>query len=283
MSLSSHSSYRLSEHDAPTVVILRDGRQQHFDTVVTARAVLEHLEPQRVSEVLAVRLNGVVSDLSTVLQGTVHIDWLTRADEESLEILRHDTAHLMAQAVKQLYPQTKVSIGPVIQDGFYYDFGREEPFTESDLAKIEERMHELVKADYPIERLDVSRTEARRLFTQSDEPYKLELLDAIPEGEAIYLYRQGDFTDLCRGPHFSSTACVGSAFKLMKLAGAYWRGDSSREMLQRIYGTAWFDKKDLRLYLQRLAEAAKRDHRLLGRVMDLFHFQAEAPGAVFLA
>ena len=243
--------------------------------------VLRLEDEGRVASVLAVKVDGVVDDLSVALHKETSLEFLTQDDEEALEILRHDSAHLMAQAVKSLYPETKVTIGPVIRDGFYYDFAREQPFTPEDLERIEARMGELVAEDHAVERIEVDRSEARRVFKECDETYKLEILDAIPEGEAIRLYRQGDFVDLCRGPHFLSTGRVGTAFKLMKVAGAYWRGDSSREMLQRIYGTAWFDKKALRMYLERLREAAKRDHREMGRVMDLFHFQPEAPGAVF--
>ncbi|MBC6444183.1 MAG: threonine--tRNA ligase [Alphaproteobacteria bacterium GM202ARS2] len=257
------------------------GGCHHVPYGATALDVLTLEDEKRLADVYAVKVNGVVDDLSVPLRAGASLEFLTRADEETLEILRHDTAHLMAQAVKSLYPETKVSIGPVIRDGFYYDFARDKPFTPEDLERIEARMHELVAEDYAIERLEVDRDEARRVFTDADEPYKVEILESIPEDESLRLYRQGDFIDLCRGPHFQSTGRVGGAFKLMKVAGAYWRGDSSREMLQRIYGTAWFDGKALRGYLERLREAAKRDHREMGKVMDLFHFQPEAPGAVF--
>ena len=230
---------------------------------------------------LAVWMDGALRDMSTPVWDGVSLRFVVRGDDDALEILRHDMAHIMAQAVKRLYPETKVSIGPVIRDGFYYDFWREEAFTPADLERIEGCMQGIIKEDYVIEREDVSRDDAKAFFIKEDEPYKLALLEDIPDGEVISLYRQGEFVDLCRGPHFPSTSCAGQAFKLMKVAGAYWRGDSTREMLQRIYGTAWFDKKALRLYLHRLEEAARRDHRVLGKAMDLFHFQEEAPGAVF--
>ena len=198
-----------------------------------------------------------------------------------IEILRHDCAHLMAQAVKELRPKTKVAIGPTVEDGFYYDFMPSEPFASGDLEKIEGRMHEIVRRDQPIIREVWRRAQAKEFFAAKKEDYKLQLLDDIPEGETITVYIQGDFTDLCRGPHQESTAKVGHAFKLLRLAGAYWRGDSSREMLQRIYGTAWFGQEELDDWLARRLEAEKRDHRKLGKEMGLFHFQEEAPGAVF--
>ena len=205
---------------------------------------------------------------------------ITSKDPEGLEILRHSTAHLLAQAVQSIYPKAQVTIGPVIEDGFYYDFAFERPFTPEDLEKFEQKMREIVKADQPVRRRVLSRDEAVAHFKSIGEHYKAEIIAAIPAGEEISLYGQGDWFDLCRGPHVPSTGKLG-AFKLTKVAGAYWRGDSRNEMLQRIYGTAWPDEKQLKDYLTRLEEAEKRDHRRIGKELDLFHFQEEAPGAVF--
>jgi threonyl-tRNA synthetase len=206
---------------------------------------------------------------------------LKKSNEESLEILRHDAAHVLAEAVQELYPEAKLTIGPTIEDGFYYDFYRETPFTSEDLEGIEARMHQIVKRDEPILREEWTRADALSFFQKQDNRFKVEILEAIPEEEVITVYRQGNFLDPCRGPHFSSTGSLGSAFKLLKVAGAYWRGDSRNPMLQRIYGTAWFSEEDLKAYLRRLEEAEQRDHRRLGRQMDLFHLQEEAQGSVF--
>jgi threonyl-tRNA synthetase len=220
-------------------------------------------------------------DTSFLIDADADLAIITGKDEEALELLRHDAAHVMAQAVQELYPGTQVTIGPAIENGFYYDFAREEPFTPADLEQIETRMHEIVKRDLPLVREVWDRSEAIRTFGEIGEDYKVEIIRDIPEGEAISVYRQGDWFDVCRGPHLPSTGKLGKGFKLMKLAGAYWRGDSRNEMLQRIYGTAWRDQKELKTYLHRLEEAEKRDHRKLGKVMDLFHTQEEAPGMVF--
>ncbi len=209
------------------------------------------------------------------------LEWIEKDSPEGLEILRHDTAHLMAQAVKEVYPETQITIGPAIVDGFYYDFFRETPFTPEDLKLIEERMHLLVDQDIPIHRLELERNEAIQFFKDQGEFFKAEIIEGIPEGEKISLYTQGGFTDLCRGPHMVSTKDIGHAFKLTKLAGAYWRGDSKNPMLQRIYGTVWSTEEELRDYLHRLEEAAKRDHRRLGVALELFHLQEEAPGSIF--
>jgi threonyl-tRNA synthetase len=230
---------------------------------------------------MAGKVNGTLVDCSFVIDTDSRLAIITIRDDEVLELMRHDAAHVMAQAVQELYPGTQVTIGPAIEDGFYYDFAREEPFTPEDLKKIEERMHAIVKRDLPIRREVWSRDEAIRLFAGIGEDYKVEIIKAIPEGEAITVYRQGEWFDVCRGPHLPSTGRLGKGFKLMKLAGAYWRGDSRNAMLQRIYGTAWRDKKELDEYLHRLQEAEKRDHRKLGKAMDLFHTQDEAPGMVF--
>jgi len=229
---------------------------------------------------LVVSVDGELWDLSRLIEADAAVSIVTAKDDAGLEVLRHDTAHVMAEAVKELYPDTQVTIGPAIEDGFYYDFARPEPFTPDDLVTIEARMTEIVKRDEEITREVWPRDKAIELFEQAGESYKAELIAAIPEGEDVTLYRQGDFIDLCRGPHLPSTGRIG-AFKLTKIAGAYWRGDSNNEMLQRIYGTAWATEKDLKAYLFRLEEAEKRDHRRLGREMNLFHLQQEAMGMVF--
>jgi len=229
---------------------------------------------------LAGKVNGKLVDASYLIENDAELAIVTERDEDGLEVIRHSTAHLLAQAVKALYPETQVTIGPVIEDGFYYDFARPEPFTEADLARIEQKMSELAKQDFTVSRSVMSRDEAVKFFRDMGEEYKAEIIESIPKDEALSLYQQGEFIDLCRGPHVPSTGKL-KAFKLMKVAGAYWRGDSNNEMLQRIYGTAWSDKKALKAYLQRLEEAEKRDHRRLGRQLKLFHSQEEAPGMVF--
>ena len=231
---------------------------------------------------LAVKVNGKLTDLSTPITTDATVTIVTGKDAEGLSILRHSCSHIMAEAVKELWPDVQVTIGPAIENGFYYDFARKEPFTTEDFEKIESKMHEIVKRDEKIERKVLPRAEAIKFFKDLGEKYKAEIIEDLPESEVISLYTQGHFTDLCRGPHVPSTGKVGDAFKLMKVAGAYWRGDSTKEMLQRIYATAWADKKDLKAYLDMLEGAAKRDHRKIGRDMDLFHFEPEyAPGAVF--
>jgi threonyl-tRNA synthetase len=231
---------------------------------------------------LAGRVDGELVDASFIIQNDASLAIVTSRDADALELFRHDAAHVMAQAVQELFPGTQVTIGPAIEDGFYYDFARDEAFTPADLNKIEQRMHEIVKRDLPIQREVLDREEAIKVFAEKGEDYKVEIIeDIIPQGEEVSIYRQGDWFDVCRGPHLPSTGKLGKAFKLMKLAGAYWRGDSRNEMLQRIYGTAWTDKKELKDYLHRLEEAEKRDHRKLARQMDLFHLQEEAPGMVY--
>ena len=264
----------------PTIT-LPDGSRREFDRPVTVQEVAASIGPGLAKAALAGRLNGDVVDSARLIESDAQLAVITGRDDEALELIRHDAAHVMAQAVQELYPGTQVTIGPAIEDGFYYDFAREEPFTPEDLKKIEERMHAIVKRDLPIRREIWSREEAIRVFAGIGENYKVEIIEAIPEGEPVSVYRQGEWFDVCRGPHLPSTGRLGKAFKLMKLAGAYWRGDSSNAMLQRIYGTAWRDKKELDAYLHRLAEAEKRDHRKLGKTMDLFHTQEEAPGMVF--
>ncbi len=262
------------------VVTLPDGSQRRFDHPVTVDEVAASIGPGLRKAALAGRVNGRLVDTSYTITEDANVSVVTAKDPEGLEIIRHSTAHLLAQAVKQLFPTAQVTIGPVIEDGFYYDFAYERPFTPEDLTAIEARMHELAKADLPVTRKVLPREEAVKLFRDMGEHYKAEIIASIPEGEEISIYGQGDWVDLCRGPHVPSTGRL-KAFKLTKLAGAYWRGDSRNEMLQRIYGTAWADKQQLEDYLRRLEEAEKRDHRRIGRELDLFHMQEEAPGEVF--
>ena len=262
-------------------ISLPDGSVRNYEGPVSGADIARDIGPGLAKAALAVKIDGELKDLTTAITNDAHVAIVTARDAEAIEILRHDAAHAMAEAVKELYPDTQVTIGPSIENGFYYDFARATPFTPEDLEKIEARMHEIVARDEPIARREVSRDEAVAYFKELGEAYKAELIAAIPAGQTISLYSQGGFTDLCRGPHLPSTGRLGRAFKLMKVAGAYWRGDSKNEMLQRIYGTAWFDEKDLKAYLAMLEEAEKRDHRRLGREMGLFHQQEEAVGAVF--
>jgi len=262
------------------VVTLPDGSRREFDHPVTLLQVAESIGPGLAKAALAGRVDGRLVDLSHRIETDAQVALVTARDPEGVEVIRHSTAHLLAQAVKALYPQAQVTIGPVVQDGFYYDFSFERPFTPEDLEAIEAKMQELAAQALPVERKTMPREDAIVYFQSMGEAYKAEIIEAIPAGEVISLYSQGDFTDLCRGPHVPDTGRL-KAFKLMKIAGAYWRGDSRNEMLQRIYGTAWGDKKDLAAYLQRLEEAERRDHRKLGKALDLFHMQEEAPGMVF--
>ncbi|HTV51400.1 MAG TPA: threonine--tRNA ligase [Steroidobacteraceae bacterium] len=262
------------------VVTLPDGSQRSFDHPVTVDEIATSIGPGLRKAALAARLNGKLVDTSHVVDADAQLAIITDKDPEGLDIIRHSTAHLLAQAVKELFPEAQVTIGPVIEDGFYYDFAFKRPFTPEDLQAIEAKMQELAKADQRVTRREMPRDEAVRFFEKQGEHYKAQIIAAIPQGETISLYGQGDWVDLCRGPHVPSTGKL-KAFHLTKLAGAYWRGDSRNEMLQRIYGTAWPDKKQLDEYLRRLEEAEKRDHRRIGRELDLFHLQEEAPGAVF--
>jgi threonyl-tRNA synthetase len=230
---------------------------------------------------VAIRVEGELWDLTRSIEDDSSVAIITRDSADGLELLRHDAAHVLAEAVKELWPDTQVTIGPAIENGFYYDFAREEPFTEDDLVIIEKRMQDIVDRDESIQREVWDRDDAVKFFRDQGEEYKAQIIADIPAGDTLTLYRQGDFVDLCRGPHLPSTGKLGKAFHLTRVSGAYWRGDSNNEMLQRIYGTAWANPKQLRLYLVQLEEAEKRDHRRLGRIMDLFHFQEEAPGAVF--
>ncbi len=262
------------------VITLPDGSKREYDHPVTVAQVAADIGPGLARAAVAGKVDGKEVDTSHVIDHDAEVAILTPRDEEGLEVIRHSTAHLLAQAVKELYPEAQVTIGPVIENGFYYDFDYKRPFTEEDLEKIEARMKELARQDIPVERTVMDRDEAVKFFRDMGEEYKAEIISEIPEGEEISLYRQGDFIDLCRGPHVPSTGKLG-AFKLQKVAGAYWKGDSRNKMLTRIYGTAWGDRKQLKQYLKRLEEAEKRDHRRIGKQMDLFHTQEEAPGMVF--
>ena len=258
-----------------------DGAKRAVPAGTTGLDVAKSISSSLAKRTVAMSLDGKLADLAAPIKADAAIKFLTRDDAEVLDLIRHDAAHVMAEAVQALYPGTQVTIGPVIENGFYYDFARDEPFTPEDLPKIEAKMREIIARDQPFACEVVSREKAKRVFKDKGEIFKLELIDAIPEGEDVKLYSQGEWLDLCRGPHMTSTGKVGNGFKLTKIAGAYWRGDPSRPMLQRIYGTAWASEDDLKAYLHQLEEAEKRDHRRLGREMDLFHFQEEAPGAVF--
>ena len=261
-------------------VTLPDGSKREYEGPVTVAQVAASIGAGLAKAALAGRVDGKLVDLSHVIDGDAAVAIITARDPEGLEIIRHSTAHLMAQAVKELFPEAQVTIGPAIENGFYYDFSYTRAFTPEDLKAIEARMDELVKKNIPIVREEMPREEAIDFFKALGEHYKAELIASIPAGEVISLYRQGDFVDLCRGPHVPSTGCL-KVHHLMKVAGAYWRGDSKNEMLQRIYGTAWATKDEQKAYLEMLAEAEKRDHRRLGRELDLFHLQDEAPGMVF--
>ena len=262
------------------VITLPDGSNRVFDAPVTVDQVAASIGAGLRKAALAGRVDGRVVDTSFLVESDAQLAIITDKDPDGLDVIRHSTAHLLAQAVKQLYPDAQVTIGPVIEDGFFYDFAYSRPFTPEDLAAIEKRMAEIAKADLPVKRRELPRDAAVQHFLAQGEKYKAEIIGSIPAGEPIGLYGQGDWEDLCRGPHVPSTGKL-KAFKLMKVAGAYWRGDSRNEMLQRIYGTAWTSEKDLKDYLVRLEEAEKRDHRKAGRELDLFHLQEEAPGAVF--
>ena len=259
---------------------LPDGQVRTIPQSLTVLEFAKSISPSLAKKAVAGRVNGELVDVSHALSEDCQVQIITENDKEALDILRHSTAHLMAQAVKELYPTAQMTIGPVIEDGFYYDFDYERSFTPEDLIAIEKKMQQLASENMTIHRQVMSRDDAVNLFAQKGEHYKLQILKDIPAEDAISMYQQGDFIDLCRGPHVASTGRL-KAFKLMKLAGAYWRGDVSQPMLQRIYGTAWFDKESLAQYLHRLEEAEKRDHRKIGKALNLFHFQYIAPGMVF--
>ena len=263
------------------IVQLPDGKKISYSKTVTGYDIAKDISISLAKKALAIQVNDKYKDLSVEISKDSKVKIITLDDDYALELLRHDSAHVMAMAVQQLYPGTQVTIGPVIENGFYYDFAREEPFTDEDLSKIEKKMMEIIDQDPQTRREVWERKKAIDHFKSIGESYKAELIDAIPSNEEISIYFHGDWHDLCRGPHLPSIGRIGKAFKLMKVAGAYWRGDSNNVMLQRIYGTCWKSKKDLDLYLHNLEEAEKRDHRKLGKTMDLFHFQEESPGAVF--
>ena len=262
------------------VITLPDGSNREFDHAVTVMDVAQSIGSGLAKATLAGRVNNVLVDASTLIDKDASLQIITAKDEEGVDVIRHSTAHLLAQAVKQLFPEAQVTIGPVIENGFYYDFSYQRPFTPDDLKAIEIKMQQLVAEDIVISRSVLSRDAAVSFFKDLGENYKAELIESISAEQELSLYQQGGFTDLCRGPHVPSTGKL-SSFKLMKIAGAYWRGNSENEMLQRIYGTAWGDKKELQAYLHRLEEAEKRDHRKLAKTLDLFHTQEEAPGMVF--
>jgi threonyl-tRNA synthetase len=265
----------------PISLTFPDGACRSYEAGVTGRDVAAAIAPSLAKRSVAMVLDGALADLSLPIERDARIEFVTREDPRALELIRHDCAHVLAEAVQSLFPGTQVTIGPVIENGFYYDFARETPFTPDDFAAIEAQMRAIIARDKPFTREIWSRDEAKAFFRERGEAFKLELIDAIPEGDSLRIYKQGEWLDLCRGPHMTSTGKIGTAFKLMKVAGAYWRGDSRNPMLTRIYGTAFATQADLDAYLHRLEEAEKRDHRRLGREMDLFHFQDEGPGTVF--
>jgi threonyl-tRNA synthetase len=262
-------------------ITLPDGSVRVFDGPVTGTTVAASIGPGLAKAALAMEVDGKLMDLGREIEADASLRFVTRKDEAALELIRHDAAHVLAEAVQALFPGTQVTIGPSIENGFYYDFARNEPFTPEDLPVIEKKMREIIGRNRPFTKEIWSREEAKRFFRDKGENYKVELVDAIPEDQTIRIYRQGEWTDLCRGPHMRSTGDIGNAFKLMSVAGAYWRGDSNNAMLTRIYGTAFANEDALKAYLHMLEEAGKRDHRKLGREMDLFHFQEEGPGVVF--
>ena len=258
-----------------------DGARRDYPNGTTGLDIAKGISPSLAKRTVAMALDGALADLSDPIERDARIEFVSREDPRALELIRHDAAHVLAEAVQALWPGTQVTIGPVIENGFYYDFFRNQPFTLEDLPAIEKKMREIIARDKPFTKEVWSREQAKKVFRDKGEAFKVELIDAIPGSEPITIYKQGEWFDLCRGPHMTSTAKVGNAFKLMKVAGAYWRGDSNREMLSRIYGTAFAKQEELDAHLKQIEEAEKRDHRRLGREMDLFHFQEEAPGSVF--
>ena len=262
-------------------VTFPDGNVREYPAATSGRDIAEGISKSLAKRTVAYAYDGELRDFSEPLGADGAIEFIARTDERALELIRHDCAHIMAEAVQELWPGTQVTIGPVIENGFYYDFARDEPFTPEDLPKIEKKMQHIIQRNDPFTKEVWSRDETKQFFGDKGEDYKIELVDAIPDGENINIYKQGKWLDMCRGPHMRTTGDTGKAFKLMSIAGAYWRGDSDNAMLTRIYGTAWADEKQLKQYLFMLEEAAKRDHRKLGREMDLFHFQEEGPGVVF--
>ena len=260
---------------------LPDGKKKSFSESIDGFKIAKSISSSLFKSAVAISINGELKDLDYKIKKDCNVEIITKESNSGIEIIRHDAAHVMAEAVKSLYPNVQVTIGPPIENGFYYDFSKKEPFTPEDLVKIEKKMIEIINKNEPFKREVWNRKEAIKYFKNQGELYKAEIIKDIPDDQEISIYKQGKFLDLCKGPHSPSTGKVGKFFKLIKLAGAYWRGDSNNEMLQRIYGTAWTTKKDLENYLNILEEAEKRDHRKLGREMDLFHFQEESPGSIF--
>ena len=263
------------------IITFPDGNKKEVDKGINGLELASQISKSLAKESVAIKINNEIKDISLPINSDASVAILKRDSEEALELIRHDCAHVMAEAVQELFPGTQVTIGPAIENGFYYDFARDEPFTVADLPKIEKKMHDIIQRNKNFIREVWSKEESIKYFKDKGEDYKVELINDLPDSEEISIYKQGDWLDLCRGPHMVSTKQIGKAFKLMKVAGAYWRGDSSNTMLTRIYGTAWATEKDLEQHLLQIEEAEKRDHRKLGREMDLFHFQEEAPGAVF--
>ena len=263
------------------IITFPDGNKKEVDKGINGLELASQISKSLAKESVAIKINNEIKDISLPINGDASVAILKRDSEEALELIRHDCAHVMAEAVQELFPGTQVTIGPAIENGFYYDFARDEPFTVADLPKIEKKMHDIIQRNKNFTREVWSKEESIKYFKDKGEDYKVELINDLPDNEEISIYKQGDWLDLCRGPHMVSTKQIGKAFKLMKVAGAYWRGDSSNTMLTRIYGTAWATERDLEQHLLQIEEAEKRDHRKLGREMDLFHFQEEAPGAVF--
>ena len=263
------------------IITFPDGNKREVDKGINGLELASQISKSLAKESVAIKINNEIKDISLPINSDASVAILKRDSEETLELIRHDCAHVMAEAVQELFPETQVTIGPAIENGFYYDFARDEPFTIADLPKIEKKMHDIIQRNKNFIREVWSKEESIKHFKDKGENYKVELINDLPDNEEISIYKQGDWLDLCRGPHMVSTKQIGKAFKLMKVAGAYWRGDSSNAMLTRIYGTAWATEKDLEQHLLQIEEAEKRDHRKLGREMDLFHFQEEAPGAVF--
>jgi threonyl-tRNA synthetase len=266
---------------AEIMLTFPDGARRSVKKGITGRELAESITKSLAKKAVAVAIDGKLADLADPIAADATVKIITRNDPEALELIRHDCAHVLAEAVQDLFPGTQVTIGPVIENGFFYDFHRTDPFHPEDLPKIEARMREIIEEDAPFTKKVWSREKAKAFFAEKGETFKVELVDAIPDGEEVRIYQQGTWADLCRGPHMTSTGQVGKAFKLQKIAGSYWRGDANNAQLQRIYGTAWATEQDLAAYLKQLEEAEKRDHRRLGREMDLFHFQEDAPGTIF--